>query len=207
MVLTITTLPQSPFILYTIPPTYFATNKSLLMNHLKPSPLFPHENALVPLSIFFPSPLRKKKKKTQVISLGVNPQRPNTVIRPPCYFCRTLLALLFCCSVLKLLSLTWSFVRLLSFSSCYLRSYHILSFSIIHHSVDQSSLLFLVLFDLGLIWFSHWLSSVTNQEYFFLSYSESIEYLSSWVDVVPAWTLYILTCLIFLPSLDREPII
>ena len=143
---------------------------------------------------------KKKKKKIQVISLGVNPQRPNTVIRPPCYFCRTLLALLFCCSVLKLLSLTWSFVRLLW-------SYHILSFSIIHHSVDQSSLLFLVLFDLGLIWFSHWLSSVTNQEYFFLSYSESIEYLSSWVDVVPAWTLYILTCLIFLPSLDREPII
>ena len=26
-----------------------------------------------------------KKQKTQVISVGVNPQRPNMVIRPPCY--------------------------------------------------------------------------------------------------------------------------
>ena len=28
---------------------------------------------------------KQKKKKTQVISVGVNPQRPNMVIRPPCY--------------------------------------------------------------------------------------------------------------------------
>ena len=31
--------------------------------------------------------LQKKQKgmKTQVISVGINPQRPNTLIRPPCY--------------------------------------------------------------------------------------------------------------------------
>ena len=28
---------------------------------------------------------KKKEKKTQVISVGVNPQRPNMVIRPTCY--------------------------------------------------------------------------------------------------------------------------
>ena len=27
----------------------------------------------------------KKRTKTQVISAGVNPQRPNMLIRPPCY--------------------------------------------------------------------------------------------------------------------------
>ena len=32
-----------------------------------------------------PPPREKKKKKTQVISVDINPQRPNTVIRPPCY--------------------------------------------------------------------------------------------------------------------------
>ena len=57
------------------------------MNNLKPIPLFTHKNALHPPSI---PPLpkaqkKKKKKKTQVISVGVNPQRPNMVIRPPCY--------------------------------------------------------------------------------------------------------------------------
>ena len=53
------------------------------MNHLKPNLLFPHKNAL--LSPSFPSPPKKKRMKPQVISVGVNPQRPNTVIRPPCY--------------------------------------------------------------------------------------------------------------------------
>ena len=53
------------------------------MNHLKPIPLFTHKNALLPPSI--PPSLKEKKKKTQVISVGVNPQRPNMVIRPPCY--------------------------------------------------------------------------------------------------------------------------
>ena len=32
-----------------------------------------------------PESKKKKKKKTQVISVSVNPQRPNMVIRPPCY--------------------------------------------------------------------------------------------------------------------------
>ena len=54
------------------------------MNELKPIPLFTHKNVLLPPSI--PSPAKEiKKKKTQVISVGVNPQRPNTVIRPTYY--------------------------------------------------------------------------------------------------------------------------
>ena len=54
------------------------------MSNLKPIPLFTHKNAFHPSSI---PHLRKqkKKKKTQVISVGVNPQRHNMVIRPPCY--------------------------------------------------------------------------------------------------------------------------
>ena len=56
------------------------------MNHLKPIPLFTHKNALHPPSIPpLPKAKKKKEKKTQVISVGVNPQRPNMVIRPPCY--------------------------------------------------------------------------------------------------------------------------
>ena len=65
------------------------------MSNLKPIPPFTHNNALHPPSIP-PLPKAKKKKqnktkqktkkkKTQVISVGVNPQRPNMVIRPPCY--------------------------------------------------------------------------------------------------------------------------
>ena len=49
------------------------------MNALKPIPLFTHKNAILPPSI--PPPRKKKKKKTQVISVGVNPQWRNTVIR------------------------------------------------------------------------------------------------------------------------------
>ena len=55
------------------------------MNHLEPIPLFTHKNALHPP---IPPTLKAKKtkqKKTQFISVGVNPQRPNMVIRPPCY--------------------------------------------------------------------------------------------------------------------------
>ena len=57
------------------------------MNHLKPIPLFTHKNVLHPPSIPPPPKTKEKKekKKTQVISVGVNPQRPNMVIRPPCY--------------------------------------------------------------------------------------------------------------------------
>ena len=53
----------------------FSTNTNQPTNHLKPSSLFPHKN-----------PLPKEIKiKTQVISVGLYPQRPNTIIRPPCY--------------------------------------------------------------------------------------------------------------------------
>ena len=55
------------------------------MNNLKPLPLFTHKNAFHPPSIPPPLKAKKKKKKTQVISMGINPQRPNMVIRPPCY--------------------------------------------------------------------------------------------------------------------------
>ena len=51
------------------------------MNHLKSTSLITHKNGLLPPSIPLP-PLQKKKKKTQVISVGVNPQRPNTVLDP-----------------------------------------------------------------------------------------------------------------------------
>ena len=52
------------------------------MNHLKPIPLFTHKNAILPPSIPPPPKEKKEKKKTQVISVGVNPQRPNTVLDP-----------------------------------------------------------------------------------------------------------------------------
>ena len=35
------------------------------MNHLKPIPLFPHKNQLLPLSIPLPLPQKKKKKKNE----------------------------------------------------------------------------------------------------------------------------------------------
>ena len=58
------------------------------MSNLKPIPLFTHKNVLHPPFIP-PLPKAKKKKKkekkTQVITVGVNPQRPNMAIRPPCY--------------------------------------------------------------------------------------------------------------------------
>ena len=54
------------------------------MNHLKPIPLFTDKKALLPPSIP-PPPKEKKNINTQVISVGVNPQRPNMVIRPLCY--------------------------------------------------------------------------------------------------------------------------
>ena len=48
------------------------------MNHLKPSPIFSDETK------------KRRRKKTQVIGVSVNPQRPYTVIRPTSYVSQTL---------------------------------------------------------------------------------------------------------------------
>ena len=55
--------PTPTTILYTSPPTYLSAKKSYLMNHLKPSPIFPHKNTLLPPSI--PPPPKENKKKKE----------------------------------------------------------------------------------------------------------------------------------------------